>query len=48
MSTDAVERPLTPNMFARLAHATRYAVTGAAPEPGSGRSSRSRLRRRRR
>ena len=32
MSTDAVERPLTPNIFARLAQATRYAITGASPD----------------
>jgi len=36
MSTDAVERPLTPNIFARLAQATRYAITGAAPDAWFG------------
>ena len=33
---DAVERPLTPNIFARLASAARYAVTGAAPDSWFG------------
>ncbi len=33
---DAVERPLTPNIFARLASATRYAITGAAPDSWFG------------
>jgi hypothetical protein len=32
MSTDAAERPLTPSIFARLAQATRYAITGASPD----------------
>jgi hypothetical protein len=32
MSTDAVERPLTPNILARLAQATRYAITGVSPD----------------
>jgi hypothetical protein len=36
MSTDAVERPLTPNIFARLAKATRYAITGASPDAWFG------------
>ena len=36
MSTDAVERPLTPNIFARLAQATRYAITGASPDAWFG------------
>ena len=33
---DAVERPLTPNVFARLAEATRYAVTGVTPQSWFG------------
>ena len=36
MSTDAVERPLTPNIFARLKQATRYAITGASPDAWFG------------
>src|SRR5271165_3224105 len=36
MSTDAVERPLTPNVFARLAEATRYAITGVSPQSWFG------------
>jgi Phage portal protein len=36
MSTDAVERPPTPNIFARLAKATRYAITGASPDAWFG------------
>jgi hypothetical protein len=36
MSSDAVERPLTPNVFARLAQATRYAVTGITPDSWFG------------
>ncbi len=34
--SDAVERPLTPNVFARLAQATRWAVTGVAPDSWFG------------
>src|SRR5271165_2652272 len=33
---DAVERPLTPNVFARLARATRYAITGVSPDAWFG------------
>ncbi len=29
--SDAIERPLTPNVFARLAIATRYAISGVSP-----------------
>ena len=29
--SDALERPLTPNVFARLAIATRYAISGVSP-----------------
>ncbi len=36
MSPDAIERPLTPGVFARLAQATRYAITGAAPDAWFG------------
>jgi len=36
MSLDAIERPLTPNIFARLASATRYAITGVAPHSWFG------------
>ncbi len=36
MSTDAVERPLTPSIIARLAQATRYAITGVAPDTWFG------------
>ena len=34
--SDAVERPLTPNVFARLAQATRWTVTGVAPDSWFG------------
>ncbi len=33
---DAIERPLTPKVFARLAQATRYAVTGVRPQSWFG------------
>jgi hypothetical protein len=36
MSPDAIERPLTPSIFARLAQATRYAITGVSPEAWFG------------
>src|SRR5260370_34132668 len=36
MSSDALERPLTPHVFARLAQATRYAITGVAPDAWFG------------
>jgi Phage portal protein len=36
MSSDAIERPLTPNVFARLAQATRYAITGVSPDSWFG------------
>jgi hypothetical protein len=36
MSSDAVQRPLTPNIFARLAQATRYAITGVSPDTWFG------------
>jgi Phage portal protein len=36
MSSDAVRRPLTPNVFARLAEATRYAITGIRPDSWFG------------
>ncbi len=36
MSSDAIERPLTPGVFARLAQVTRYAITGAAPDAWFG------------
>jgi hypothetical protein len=36
MSVDAVQRPLTPGVLARLAQATRYAVTGVKPESWFG------------
>ncbi|HZZ63846.1 MAG TPA: phage portal protein [Roseiarcus sp.] len=36
MSTDALRRPLTPSVFARLAQATRYAITGVAPDSWFG------------
>jgi Phage portal protein len=36
MSTDALERPLTPTIFARLAQATRYAITGVKPDSWFG------------
>ena len=34
--SDAVERPLNPNVFARLAQATRYAITGVTPQSWFG------------
>ncbi len=34
--SDALTRPLNPNVFARLAAATRYAVTGVAPDSWFG------------
>ena len=34
--SDAVERPLTPSVFARLAQATRYAITGVSPQSWFG------------
>ncbi len=34
--SDAVERPLTPNVFARLAQATRFAITGVTPQSWFG------------
>ncbi|RBP15904.1 phage portal protein BeeE [Roseiarcus fermentans] len=34
--SDAVERPLTPSVFARLRAATRYAITGVAPDSWFG------------
>ena len=36
MSPDALERPLAPSVFARLAEATRYAITGVAPDTWFG------------
>jgi hypothetical protein len=36
MSSDALRRPLTSNVFARLAQATRYAITGVAPDSWFG------------
>jgi hypothetical protein len=36
MASDAVQRPLTPNVFARLAQATRYAITGVTPDTWFG------------
>ena len=36
MSSDAVQRPLTPSVFARLAQATRYAITGVKPNSWFG------------
>ncbi len=36
MSSDAIERPLTPNVFARLAQAARYAITGVGPDSWFG------------
>jgi hypothetical protein len=36
MSSDAIERPLTPSVFARLAQGARYAVTGVAPDTWFG------------
>ena len=48
MPPDATLRPLTSNVFARLAAATRYVDHGRrARTTGSGRSSRSPPRRRR-
>jgi hypothetical protein len=34
--SDAFERPLTPNVFARLAIATRFAISGVSPETWFG------------
>jgi Phage portal protein len=34
--SDAIERPLTPNVFVRLAQATRYAITGVGPDSWFG------------
>jgi hypothetical protein len=34
--SDAIERRLTPNVFARLAQATRYAITGVTPDSWFG------------
>jgi Phage portal protein len=34
--SDAIERPLTPSIFARLASATRFAITGVTPESWFG------------
>ncbi len=36
MSSDAIERPLTPSVFARLAQGARYAITGVAPDTWFG------------
>jgi hypothetical protein len=36
MSSDATRRPLTPSVFARLAQATRYAITGVRPDSWFG------------
>jgi len=36
MSSDAVQRPLTPGVFARLAQATRYAISGVTPDSWFG------------
>ena len=36
MASDVVHRPLTPNVFARLAQATRYAITGVTPNSWFG------------
>src|SRR5260370_41968120 len=36
MSSDALERPLTPHVFARLAQATRYTITGSLPDAWFG------------
>ena len=34
--SDAIERPLPPSVFARLAQATRYAITGVTPDSWFG------------
>ena len=34
--SDAVRRPLPPSVFARLAEATRYAITGVSPDTWFG------------
>jgi hypothetical protein len=36
MSSDAIERPLGPSLFGRLAEATRYAITGVRPDTWFG------------
>jgi hypothetical protein len=36
MSDDALRRPLPPSVFARLAEATRYVITGVSPETWFG------------
>ena len=36
MSDDALRRPLPPSVFARLAQATRYAITGVSPDTWFG------------
>ena len=36
MSDDALRRPLPPSVFARLAEATRYAITGVSPDTWFG------------
>jgi hypothetical protein len=36
MSDDAVRRPLPPSVFARLADATRYVITGVSPDTWFG------------
>ena len=36
MSTEATLRPITPSLFARLTEATRYAITGVAPDSWFG------------
>ena len=36
MSSDAVQRPLSAGVFARLAQATRYAITGVTPDSWFG------------
>ena len=36
MSSDAIERPLTPSVFARLAEAARYVIAGVTPQSWFG------------
>jgi hypothetical protein len=36
MSDDALRRPLPPSVFARLADATRYVITGVSPDTWFG------------
>ena len=48
MSDDALRRPLPPSVFARLAAAARYTITGVAPDAWFGPQQPWRPRRRRR